>query len=94
MRNRRQKRINMLQKNNNGGLEDLDKDALSRAKHADLITFTQDIPGTNCFNCQWIRDKSQEAGYCSNKEIRQYVNGRMCCNYWNKPGTLRAWENK
>lgn len=83
----------MIEHNVNGGVEDHDKDALKRAKEADLITFPKNISGTNCFNCQWIRDKKNGVGYCFNNLVKQYVSKQMCCNLWAREHTLRAWEH-
>lgn len=85
--------MSKLIKNDNGGIEDHNKGALERAKNVDLITFPKSISGTNCFNCQWIRDKDKGIGYCFNKDVKQHVSGRMCCNNWNNDGTLRAWKH-
>jgi hypothetical protein len=82
----------MIEKNSNGGICDNSKSAIERAKKADLISFPKNINGTNCFNCQWIGDKKDGIAFCHNKHIKQYVNGQMCCNLWDKDKTFRAWE--
>lgn len=81
-----------IRKNSEGGMEDHEPGALKRAKSADLITFPKGIAGTNCFNCSFISNRGKHLGYCTQPDVRQYVNGRMCCNLWHEKGVLRAWE--
>lgn len=81
-----------LVKNKLGGINDLDASALKRAKETDLLTFDRDINGTNCYNCKWIKNKTQEHGYCGNPKVAQYVNNRMCCAVWDTNASYRPYK--
>lgn len=82
-----------LEKNDDNGINDLDKDALDRAKKADLVTLPEDVKGTNCYNCRWIsKDKKAYGAMCVNKKVKQYVNARMCCALWDARGVYRPFE--
>lgn len=83
-----------LIKNEAGGINDMAKNAIERAKKVDLITFPSSVSGTNCFNCRFIQDKMKGYGYCTNKEVAQYVNGQMCCNRWDLKGTYRPFKKE
>lgn len=61
---------------------------LERAEHSDLITLPDGIEGTNCGNCEYVRET-----YCVHPEVDQEVSPRMCCKYWDAPGTHRAWKD-
>ena len=62
--------------NAQGGLNIADKDK-KNAKEGDLIT----LPG---------KGKTPDAKYwCKNKDIKQFVTGRMCCAYWDAVGCIR-----
>lgn len=63
------------------------------AKKGDLITLPEGIKGTNCSNCRWIK-KEGEIGMCNHPEIKQYVNERNCCAYWDNDEVKRPWEKK
>lgn len=65
--------------NDQGGIV-IPGEALQRAKKADLIT----LPGGG-------RPSTQL--YCKHKDVQQFVNRRMCCIYWDAPGTYRQWED-
>ncbi len=85
-------RIKMV-KNANGGINDMEKPALERARKADLITLPKDIRGTNCFNCRFIRDPLRGGhGFCKHPAVSQFVNERMCCALWDAFGTYRPYK--
>lgn len=81
----------MIAKNKLGGIDESEKHLLERAKEADLITLPKSVEGTNCFNCEYVTNKTKEKGFCSHKKVLQLVNDRMCCAYWNNPGVYRAF---
>src|SRR5690606_33694290 len=65
--------------NPQGGLV-IKREDLDRAEEADLIT----LPGSG---------KPQSQGFCKHSEVKQDVNDRMCCAYWDAPGTYRQWDD-
>lgn len=79
-------------KNKLGGVNDMDPEALERAKKVDLVTFDKDVSGTNCYNCKWIRNKTSEDGFCVNQKVLQYVNGHMCCALWSGKNEYRPYK--
>jgi hypothetical protein len=82
-----------LEKNDLGGINDHDGEALERAKAVDLITLPQDIKGTNCYNCKWISsDKKSYGAMCKQPKVKQYVNQRMCCILWSSKGEYRPFK--
>lgn len=82
----------MLKENKLGGINELDKPALERAKKADLVTLPNDVEGTNCYNCKWIsKYKEEYKRMCTHPYVRQYVNERMCCAFWDNSGCYRAF---
>lgn len=82
-----------MEKNDLGGINEMDKGALERAKGADLVTLPEDVKGTNCYNCKWIsRDKKAYGSMCRHPKVKQYVNSRMCCALWDAKGTYRPFE--
>lgn len=85
----------MLKENDLGGVNDMDKPALNRAKKVDLITLPEDVEGTNCYNCKWISNyKTDEKGMCTHPEVRQNVNERMCCILWEGKGEYRPFKRE
>jgi hypothetical protein len=68
-----------------------DENKLERAKAADLVTLPETIVGTNCSNCIFI---DLETKTCKHPQVLQKVSERMCCAFWDAPGTLRAWETE
>lgn len=72
----------------------IDAQAL-RAKQADLVTLPNNIKGTNCSNCQFVHITDDKAGqgYCRHPKVDQPVTARMCCIYWDAPGTERIWQH-
>jgi len=76
--------------------EDLKKEdskRLDRAKEADLVTLPDNIQGTNCGNCFFF-DPEKKEGFCNHVKVLQHVTSRMCCSFWDAPGTKREWETK
>lgn len=69
-------------------------DEISRARKADLITLPEGVKGTNCGNCQFVKitNAEQGNGFCTHPLLQQNVTNRMCCIYWDTPGTERVWE--
>ncbi len=86
--------MNMPTFNEQGGVISNKEDELKRAKKVDLITLPRDVEGTNCFNCKWIRDKRERIGYCSNKDVAQDVNKRMCCVKWSNKDEYRQFSGR
>lgn len=62
---------------------------IERAKNADLIELPRDVDGTNCGNCKFI---NSERRYCNHPKVDQEVHPRLCCAFWDKPGSIRIWE--
>jgi hypothetical protein len=83
-----------LMKNPIGGLNDMRNDALKRAQQADLVTLPPNVRGTNCFNCKFLKDRVPSHGYCSNHQVAQVVNSRMCCALWDAQGTYRPFKKQ
>jgi hypothetical protein len=84
----------MIVINKLGGVSDDDGKSLERAKESDLITLPKNVTGTNCYNCKFIGDKDENAGYCKHPKVKQYVNERMCCIRWSHSGEYRAFEGR
>lgn len=76
-------------KNAEGGF-DPDPEQVARFKKADLITLT--VPGTNCFNCEYSRNKHDGKAFCVNEEIKAWVTEHMCCAYWDRHDINRTWK--
>ena len=69
--------------NDEGGIGPKNKDEMTRAQNADLIT----LPGGPKTDATTKR-------FCNHKEVRMYVTVRMCCAYWDNVGVKRPWETK
>lgn len=67
--------------NSQGGVKIKGAKNLKLAEKADLIT----LPGDG---------KPRTKFHCSHKDINQFVNERMCCIYWDAPGTYRQWQEE
>jgi hypothetical protein len=80
-----------LETNNQGGFDPQTQAQIKRFKHVDLITLPENIEGTHCGNCSFVRS-SDDVGFCTHSEIQDWVNKRMCCKYWNHEGVRRSWE--
>jgi hypothetical protein len=82
-----------VDRNDLDGINDMNKDALLRAKNADLITLPKDINGTNCSNCNWIsKYKKTYGAMCNHPKVKQYVNSRMCCALWSNKKMYAPFE--
>lgn len=79
-----------LETNNQGGFTPETDQQLKRFKHADLITLPENVKGTNCGNCSYMRHQGK-IGFCAHEEIQDYVTERMCCQYWDHKDINRAW---
>lgn len=64
--------------NEQGGTAPQDAEQMKMAKDGDLIT----MPG---------KGTPTHKVMCVHPKIKQYVTERMCCAYWDAPGTLRAY---
>lgn len=76
--------------NSQGGFDPQPKE-VNVFKKADLITLPEGVEGTNCFNCMYIRNKKEDIGFCGNLDVKQWVNNRMCCKWWDNKGVKRDW---
>lgn len=65
--------------NQQGGIASRGADDLALAKKGDLIT----LPG---------KEQPIDARECAHPEIKQPVNNRMCCAYWDNPGAYREFK--
>lgn len=84
-----------LDRNDLGGVNDMDKSALERAKKSDLVTLPSNVQGTNCYNCRWIGSPKKAYGaMCKNPKVQQYVNARMCCALWDAKGVYRPFKQE
>lgn len=79
-------------KNSLGGLDPHNEKEKKIHKHADLITLPKEIQGTNCGNCQYIKDVKEGVGYCNHPDLKCFVSDRMCCKYWSHHDVKRLWE--
>lgn len=64
--------------NKQGGTIPSNDKELELAKNGDLIT----MPGT---------EQATIMAWCKHPKINQWVTKRMCCAYWDAPGTLRTY---
>ncbi len=84
-----------LEKNDLHGINDMEEDALKRAKEVDLVTLPKDVKGTNCYNCRWIDSTKKAYGkMCNNPKVKQYVNERMCCALWANKGMYTPFKRE
>jgi hypothetical protein len=81
-----------LETNQQGGFDPQTDPQIKRFKHVDLITLPEDIKGTNCGNCSYMRHQGK-IGFCTHKEIQDWVTDRNCCAYWDHPNARRSWEH-
>lgn len=77
-----------------GGVDPRSPEDMSAAQAVDLITLPDQVDGTNCSNCKFVRilDPGLGTAFCTNPQVKQDVTSRMCCALWDAPGTYRAWE--
>lgn len=64
--------------NEQGGSKPENDEQMATAKQGDLIT----MPG---------KKMATHKVMCAHPKMKQYVTERMCCAYWDAPGTLRAY---
>lgn len=67
---------------------------LERAERADLVTFGHGIDAAVCTNCMYV---DPEKDHCNHPLVDQVLKSgadRMCCSFWDRPGTKREWEKK
>lgn len=64
--------------NEQGGTIPENAEQLKLAEKSDLIT----MPG---------KDFPKVKAMCTHPKVKQWVNSRMCCAFWDAPGTLRAY---
>lgn len=67
-------------------------DALLKVAHAELVTFPNDVPGSNCANCKYQKDNE-----CHHPLMGvQLLDGaeKMCCDYWDHEGTKHWGEDE
>jgi hypothetical protein len=76
-----------LETNQQGGFDHENDKQKKVFKKVDLITLPEDVKGTNCGNCRFIKNK-----FFTHLEIQNWVNDRMCCAYWDNDGARRSWE--
>src|SRR5215475_12168783 len=79
-------------KNKQGGF-DPKPEQYTKWKKVDLITLPESVSGTNCGNCKyWTDTKEKDVGFCTFKDILEFVTSRNCCAFWDNPGVKRLWE--
>ena len=81
----------MYKINKLGGIDPTESYLIKKAKEADLVTLPVSVKGTNCYNCKYIRNVTQERGFCSHPKVQQNVNERMCCALWDAKGIYRVF---
>ena len=67
--------------NPQGGINPQDDAGLKRAAAADLIT----MPG---------KQKVSSKIMCGHPKVKLWVNSRMCCAFWDAPGTYRSYGDQ
>lgn len=67
--------------NKYGGLKPPNKEYIAMSKRVDLVT----LPG---------KDTVKEKGFCSHKDINDWVTERMCCAKWDGKGVLRDYKGE
>jgi hypothetical protein len=76
------------------GLLKSEKEDLKRAEKADLVTFPPSVKdGVKCSNCHFVDILNS---FCKHPEVNQRLKDgveKMCCSYWNAPGTKREWDD-
>lgn len=76
-------------KNEQGGF-DPSPGQIAKFKKVDLITLP--VEGTNCGNCMFMKPSSQDGvGFCTHKDIQEWVTKKMCCALWNNADVKRKW---
>lgn len=81
-RNAMLKALNLIKKSDDSAYGE---DNLEKVRAAELVTFPDDVPGSNCANCRFHEDDE-----CKHPAMDvELVDGaeRMCCDYWDHEGT-------
>lgn len=64
-------------------------------KEADFVTLPRGVDGTRCTNCLFVKDKIPDSHYCAHRKLTGLpVTEQDTCAYWDRPGTLRAWDDE
>lgn len=77
--------------NKQGGFDPKTPEQKKKWKKVDLITLPKDVEGTNCFNCKHIVKKDDEVGFCTHKDILDWVTKNMCCAVWDNDKVIRKF---
>ncbi len=80
----------MLKVNKFKGINDMNEQAMDRATSSHLVTLPTEIDGANCFNCRNLILGDKTKGFCSHPLIKQFVNERMHCMFWDNRKSLKA----
>lgn len=80
-----------LETNSQGGFDPQSDKQNQKFKKVDLLTLPEEVKGTNCGNCEYMR-KQGKIGFCKHEDVQDWVTDRMCCNRWSHEGARRAWE--
>lgn len=68
-----------------------DKEALERAKKADLVALPKGLEGASCGSCRYFGSKNS-GSWCFHREVQQPVADRNVCSNWDHPKAERSWE--
>jgi len=79
-------------RNKEGGFEPKTNEQKSKWKKVDLITLPEEVKGTNCFNCKFIAKKEGNVGYCTHKDVQEWVTSKMCCALWDHSNVKRSYD--
>ena len=77
-------------KNQGGGFDPQTPQQLKVFKKIDLITLP--VEGTNCGNCMFIKTTGNGVGFCSHKDVKEWVTSKMCCALWSNEKVKRQWD--
>lgn len=68
----------------------------NKAKKADLITLPEEVKGTNCANCKFVKIIEEKAGlgFCEHPDVKLNVTKRMCCKLWDHNNASRSWKKE
>jgi hypothetical protein len=68
---------------------------LEALKAADFVELPEEVEGTNCGNCEYVREDKGGGHSCGHEKIKgQPVTPRHCCAYWDAPGTKREFQER
>lgn len=79
-------------RNKQGGFEPETEEQKRKWKKIDLITLPEGVSGTNCSNCRYMASKGPGVGFCTHKEVLEFVTPRMCCAEWDNKKVKRSWK--